>query len=55
MGTSLVRQMIKKGRCALCGRPLDSVSERRQDLCGRCFEIRRVFRKWDMKYVSKRP
>lgn len=50
MGKSPVRQMLEKGRCALCGRQLVSDNERKQDLCDRCFEVRRLLKKWDKVY-----
>jgi len=52
MGKSLVRQMLGKGRCALCGRQLASDNERKQELCGRCYETRRLLKKWDKVYGS---
>lgn len=43
---SRVCRMIEKGRCGFCERPLVAEREKGQGLCDRCFDLRRLVKKW---------
>ena len=45
MGKSEVQRNIELGRCAFCGKQLVTEKERNQNLCGRCYDIRRLIKK----------
>ncbi|MCK4403036.1 MAG: hypothetical protein KAV98_04645 [Dehalococcoidia bacterium] len=47
MTKSRVCRMIEKGRCGFCEKPLAPDKEKSQGLCGRCYEFRRLVKRWD--------
>lgn len=49
MRKSRVVQMVEKGRCGFCEKQLKSDKEKTQGLCGRCYEIRRMVKRWESR------